>query len=165
MDDDLFDLNKRARVEVHGWRQAVSEHNPDIDGKWTIDAGGWAPKYAAHPLVQLADSEGWGVNLRQHCVRVVRRQMGLDQPYDDLDKIMPDEGTIRYWQEKASREAAAAQWRAKVIEEHGSMAAYLSHGKGNRERPVDWASGQRPGFAFLQAVSPNNIHRLLGGMK
>ena len=162
-DDMLKDLRRAAAVEIHGYRQAVAPHNPEYDGKWMIDVGGWSAKYAAHPLTQLADSEGWGKELRQHCSRVVKRQMALGQPYDDLEKIMPDAATIQHWQEKAAREAAAAKWRAEVIAEHGSMAAYLSRGKANGDRPVDWVSGQRPGFGFMQVASPNVIHLARGG--
>jgi hypothetical protein len=129
MADALYEVDNKARVVVCGLRQAKSPNNPDLDGKMVVATGEWSPRFRGHPLVRQAEVEGWGRDLRQHCIRVVRRQMGCRLPYDDLDAIMPDAKAIKHWREQAERYAKAAEWRARMVEGFGSYENFLAKSK------------------------------------
>jgi hypothetical protein len=129
MADALEEVDYKARVFVCGLRRAVSPKNPEMDGKMIVNSGEWSPHLRAHPLVRQAEREGWGRDLRQHCIRVVRRQMGCRLPYDDLDAIMPDDRAVKYWREQQKRFALAAEWRARMVEGFGSYENFLAKSK------------------------------------
>jgi len=101
----------------------------NAEGRETEGLPGCDGRPRAHPLVRQAEREGWGRDLRQHCIRVVRRQMGCRLPYDDLNAIMPDDRAVKYWREQQKRFALAAEWRAKMTAEFGTYEHFLAHNK------------------------------------
>jgi hypothetical protein len=129
MADAVSDVDYKARVVICGLRRASSPNNPEMHGKMIVASGEWSPHLRSHPLVRQAEAEGWGRDLRQHCIRVVRRQMGCRLPYDDLDSIMPDDKAIKHWREQAERYAKAAKFRAEMIAEYGDYQNFLAQNK------------------------------------
>lgn len=138
MADAVSDLDYKARVVVCGLRRALSPNNPDMDGRMVVANGEWNQHLRAHALVRQAEAEGWGCDLRQHCIRVVRRQMGSGLPYDNLDAIMPDAKAIKHWREQAARYANGATFREQMAAKFGDYETFLSHNKtksANRAMP------------------------------
>jgi hypothetical protein len=138
MSDAVSDVDYKARVVICGLRRAVSPSNPEMDGRMIVASGEWSPHLRSHPLVRQAEAEGWGRDLRQHCIRVVRRQMGCRLPYDDLDAIMPDAKAIKHWREQAARYTKAAAFRAEMIAKFGNYENFLAQNKtksANRAMP------------------------------
>ena len=110
----------------------------NAEGRETEGLPGCDGRPRAHPLVRQAEREGWGRDLRQHCIRVVRRQMGTGQPYSDLDAVMPDAKAVKHWREQAERYAKAAKFRAEMIAQYGDYQNFLAQNKAksaNRAMP------------------------------
>lgn len=158
--------DRKARIFVCGMRQfkAVEGH-PD-NGKMVVASGQWSSAFSSHPWVQKADAEGWATDLRLHCIRVARRQIGLGLPYD-VAGLMPSAEVIAKWRANAERYCEAEQWREDVIASHGDVKNFLNAARnggvqrrGSRaqnagEIALDWTRAQRPGFKAIQQDSPN----------
>ena len=114
IDFDLID--SRARAYVNGLRRAVVRPGHILEGKMIVDSGGWHPRFRNHPWVISADREGWGRDLRMHCVRVVKSRMMGGQYPGEPETLMPDLETVQYWAAKAKRFAEADAARAALAE-------------------------------------------------
>lgn len=102
-------------------------------GQWGPHFGGhFAKRFQDHPWVRESILEGWDRNLRGHLVRAAVVRMFTGEPYDDIDALMPDLRTVHFWKSEAARFREADNWRARIVEEHGSMDAYLAKGKPSR---------------------------------
>ena len=110
IDFELIDY--RARSYVHGLRRAVVSPGHVLEGKMIVDTGGWHPRFRGHPWVISADLEGWGRDLRQHVVRVVKSRMMAGENPGEPETLMPDLETAQYWAAKAKRFAEADALRA-----------------------------------------------------
>ena len=106
--------DREARIFVNGLRKAQVPDDHPMAGQWIPASGEWGPQFRGHPLVRQAEAEGWGRDLRQHCIRVVRRQMFVKQDHSDIDKIMPDDKSIEHWRKQAARVRAADE-RLRVL--------------------------------------------------
>lgn len=117
--------DREARIFVNGLRKAQVPDDHPMAGQWIPASGEWGPQFRGHPLVRQAEAEGWGRDLRQHCIRVVRRQMFVKQDHSDIDKIMPDDKSIEHWRKQAARVRAADEWRAEVLKQYPSVDDYI----------------------------------------
>lgn len=147
----------RARVFVNGMRNAAVPEWHEMHGRKVIATGEWSPHFQRHPWVQDAETEGWGRDLRQHCIRIVRGRIMAGQPHHEIEQIMPDAKTVAVWRTNAKRFALADEWRAGIIKTHGDVDNYLSRGKRTTFKRI--ADVSRKAFAAFQAASRNPVHR------
>jgi hypothetical protein len=74
----------------------------------------WAPEFRSHHLVVLAESEGWGRDLRAACKRDAFLRFLVNDPRDvpTVERVMPKNADdIAYWRDQARREREATEWR------------------------------------------------------
>lgn len=116
-----------ARVYVNGLRRAQTPEGP---GALTLATGEWAPRFRAHPWVIQAEAEGWGRELRQHCVGAVKQALAAGVSAPAIETVMPDRELIEHWRKNAKRYALAAEWRERMVDEYGSIEGFLE-----RRRP------------------------------
>lgn len=128
-----------------------------------IGANGWewAPEFRDHPWVVLAETEGWGRELRSSCLYGAFRRYA--DPYrkpNDLptvENVMPDAETVAYWRKEAERTREAIEWR-EANKDHRSI---------KDAKPINVTAllnANRAAFLAKQADSPNHrLHRRITG--
>lgn len=102
-----------ARVFVNGLRRAQVPEGHPMHGKLIVASGEWSHRFQGHPWVKQSTTEGWAVELRGHCIRVVKQRMLIRQPYSNLTDLMPPADLVGYWRLNAERAQLAAIWRAE----------------------------------------------------
>jgi hypothetical protein len=133
----MDDLDYWVRIFVNGATKDKQGH--------TIPASGeWSDRFLSHPWVRDSVKEGWARDLRGHVIqRVKRLHMQRDaarKAYDvsirsvrdsvpSIEDLMPDKDWMERRREDASREAQAKEWRNGVVEQYGSLEAYLQRHK------------------------------------
>ena len=140
-----------ARSYVQGEKlYAVKGGKPDEKELQPV-VGQFHERFHTHPWVREAISEGWDRDLRAHMVVAAKRMLidGKSLKGIVAGDLMPkDREAIEYWRQQAARAKSAEQWRDKIVDEHGSVDAYLSKTNGKKstsfKRPV-------PNRAFWQA--------------
>src|SRR5690606_8557197 len=120
-DDYLKTVDFRARCFVNG-----TVKNPKT-GKDEPRSGHWSSTCRGHPWVEASIKEGWDRDLSQHVIMAVKRRILQDKPFHVIEELMPDPKWIESVRYHAERYRKAAEWRAKVIAEHGSLEAYLQN--------------------------------------
>jgi hypothetical protein len=154
-------------------------------------AGEWADAWWEHGLVQQAEREGWGRELRAHAILAIGKRimfLTVGKPDDmprfedvvrDVDDFMPKQ---REWIEAARHEGL----RTRLADEQRNpidptMTERLVNGfKANPEaasgllriamgvREVEKkrlpADASRPAIEHMQRTSRNNVHRTLSGL-
>lgn len=106
-DEWVSQCDWQARMFVNGGVQN------DKTNKFEPQSGAWSVHFRGHPLVQRAEREGWGRDLRMHCVAEARRLIMANQEYRDVDRLMP---TDKRWIEYASVQGARSKEAAKFRE-------------------------------------------------
>lgn len=151
---DLDKIDYNARVFVCGMREFrkpsswVGSH--PMDGQMIIASGEWGPRFAAHFLCLQSDADGWARSLRGHFVRAVKLRMMAGQSCNDIGELMPDRDWIICQRAEAKRAAAATEWQARVVAEHGSLDNYLqSTVKGGRR--------SRSSFRRVGLITPGGM--------
>jgi hypothetical protein len=130
-DISLVDFN--ARCLVNGTRKH------ERSGRFEPISGEWSSRFAGHPWVQASEKEGWGRELRAAVIAEVKRRMLSDEPFDQIEVLMPSKIWIENARKRAVVEAEAAEWRARIIAEHGSVDAFLMKtAKGNNANSGPW---------------------------
>lgn len=124
--EDRNSADFKARDFVNGLREIEVAPTDPRAGTYMIASGSWSRVFLAHQTVDLAEREGWARDLRQHLIRVVRRQIAGGLPYEDIDNLMPDRTTIAYWRDRSETYKKAAQWRADMVEKFGSVEVALT---------------------------------------
>ena len=146
--------DREARIFVNGLRKAQVTEDNVMHGNWVVASGEWSQTFRHLPIVKQANEQGWAKDLRQHLIRTVRRQMLRGEPYDDIDRLMPDKDSIWFWRDKAQRENSAAEWREQIIEQYGDLDTFLGGGKPQRgARSI--ADASRQAFNKMRRMSPN----------
>lgn len=145
----MDDLDYWVRIYVNGATK-------DKQGNTIPASGEWSDRFLSHPWVRQSSNEGWARDLRSHVIqRVKRLHMQRDaarKHYDvsirtvrdsvpNIEELMPDKEWVERRREDARKEAQAKEWRNGVVEEYGSLEAYLQRHKPSAGR---WS---RPGNA------------------
>lgn len=124
-----FDFLKKAdyaaRVYVNGLRATVDGDGVAHDDQMRIAHGEFTEEFMRHRWVRKAIVEGWGGQLRQHCIRVAREAIARGNRKPSVEDCMPDLATAEYWSEQAKKYDAAMRWKREVAGKHGSFDAYL----------------------------------------
>jgi hypothetical protein len=73
----------------------------------------WSLEFRGHPWVALAESEGWGSDLRGACIHRAAFLFGDPKRSGAVtpESVMPDAGLVSYWRDGARRSREAAAWR------------------------------------------------------
>lgn len=154
----------RARLFVNGLTDEIDKDGQRT-GKKIIHTANWAPAFRDHPTVKQAEREGWGRELRSHCVMAVTRAMFAGRPHHVIESLMPDAKWIDHTRQNAERYALAKEWRDEVIAKHGSMDAFLSRGSNGKSTARPLGSVMTPAFGNMQKTSPNrSLHRTKEGL-
>jgi hypothetical protein len=124
-----FDFLKKAdyaaRVYVNGLRATVGTDGVVHDDQPRIAHGEFTEEFMRHRWVRKAIVEGWGGQLRQHCIRVVREAIARGNRKPSVEECMPDLATAEYWSTQAKKYDAAMRWKRDMAEKHGTFDAYL----------------------------------------
>jgi hypothetical protein len=119
-EDAIEARHERARAENGGARPETNAvTRARIAAARFVNGRGngweWAPDFRAHPLVVLAEAEGWARELRDACKRqaFLRLIHGIPRDAPTVDNVMTrDTELIAYWRAEARRAREAAEWRA-----------------------------------------------------
>jgi hypothetical protein len=136
------EIDFRARVFVCGMRDAQVPSDHHMHGKRVINTGAFSAHLEAHPWVQRAQREGFGGQLRQHCIKQVKARMVHGADYTNVGDLMPEKDMIEHWAKQAEKFNQAADWRRSIIREYGSVDSYLGRGK-RLDRNWSSAGGKR----------------------
>ncbi|MDO9381853.1 MAG: hypothetical protein Q7T86_03225 [Hyphomicrobiaceae bacterium] len=124
-----------ARSYVQGEKlYEVKGGKPD-EREWQPVVGQFHERFHTHPWVREAISEGWDRDLRAHMVGAAKRILIEGKSLKGIiagDLMPKDREAIEHWRQQAARAKSAEEWRDKVIEQHGSVDAYLSKTYGGR---------------------------------
>lgn len=150
-------VDYKARCFVNGTRAHGAS------GKNEPAAGEWSEAFLAHPWVVRSEAEGWGLELRTAVIAAVKQRIMADQPYDNIESLMPPKPWAQDRREFAKRAESSKQWRAKIVEEYGTLDSFLSRKKPRgRSKPIsfdraafDALAKVRQAMAIQQA--PDNI--------
>lgn len=162
--DPIEQVDYRARLFVNGLVDET-DASGERTGKKIIHTAHWAPAWRDHPIVRQAEREGWGRELRSHCVMAVSRAMFAGRPHHQIEEMMPDANWIKHTRQNAERYELARAWRDEMVAKHGSMEAFYGrHSKHmSQARPLGSAVVQA--FKAMQVASPNrSLHRTKEGM-
>lgn len=160
--DPVEEVDYRARAFVNGFVDEVK--NGERTGKKIVHTAHWAPAFRDHPMVERAEREGWGADLRSHCVRAVMAAMFAGRPHHVIESLMPDGKWVEHISIRAERFAAANEWRDAIIEKHGSLERFLARSKKSDTTARPLGSIAIPGFTELVRNSPNrHLHRTKDG--
>lgn len=140
----------RAQGVVYGLRKHGTT------GKWVPASGEFSKAFRGHPWVERSIVEGWSANLRAALVRNVTIRMCQDQPFMDIEALMPPADIVEYWSQQARRYREAAEAR-----ESGTGAKH-DNGLGAFAKVL--APMNRPAFEKMQSESRNGVHRELPGL-
>lgn len=143
----------RARCYVCGWRtHPKTEQMEPISGEFH-------ERFIDHPMVAQAIAEVWDRDLRSHLVHCVARRMFRGDDHSDHDALMPDAVWIKHTRMNAERYRLAAEWRAAMAAEFGSMDAYYAKTRG-RERITNVKPVGKLAMEVMQTASRNQyLHR------
>jgi hypothetical protein len=163
-EDELEDRAWKRRAENGGERvesDRVKAANIAAS-KFINGVGGngweWALEFRKHRMVVLAESEGWGRELRAACRRDAFLRFLAAIPGDEptVDKVMPKrDEDIAYWRREARRTREAAEWRA----------ANPNNKALPRDEPINVAkllNANRENFEKMQRESPNRRMHMKG---
>lgn len=133
----------RARCYTNGTRQSSKT------GKREPCPGQWAHRFLDHPWVQQAEREGWTHELRSHVIFAVARRIVRNQPYVDIDELMPEKEWVEHRSVAARKHRLAASSQRDIERQFGSMEQYLS-----RNAPSRRLSAKSLGSAVFQSLNP-----------
>ena len=138
----MENLDYWVRIYVNGATK-------DKEGKTIPASGEWSDRFWNHPWARQSTAEGWARDLRAHVIQRVKRlhmqrDAGNRRPVVSLrtvldavpsiEELMPDKDWIEARRKDAAREAEAKRWRDHVVEQHGTLEAYLQRNKPSNGR-------------------------------
>jgi hypothetical protein len=155
--------------------------------------GTWSPAFLEHGLVQQAETEGWGRELRSYVLQQVRLKLMAWKPealgmaampvfeevIRDVDDLMPrDTEWIKAARHEAAR-ATDARYRNPPVDpamterlvkafkanpEAASGLLRIAMGIKEAEKRPQRIDASRPAIEHMQRTSRNNVHRTLSGL-
>lgn len=121
--------------------------------------GQWHQRFASLGLVQLAERDGWGAELRQAVTRTVKLMLLNREPMPSPERALPtDQKWIDAQRLKAARFLLAKEWRDSVMapgEEFDDHIRRMRRGANRREA---WKPASKPAFDVLRQISQNRMH-------
>lgn len=95
----------RARCFVNG------VHRHSVSGNMEPKGGEFHERFLLHPWVRESVTEGWGLDLRQHLIHVVKIKLMRGETIGPIESLMPDRKWVANCKHNADRYRKAAEWR------------------------------------------------------